>query len=92
MQIGPSIVRLFGTKNLPKLIQDHRLKINDISQTLNDYHDTETWKQKWFEEHGLFQGDPKGLSFNLSTDGICLRREEKYSMWSMVYIKVTQRD
>ena len=44
MQIGPSIVRLFGTKNLSKLIQDHQLKKNDISKTLNDYHDTETWK------------------------------------------------
>lgn len=81
MPIGPRIVRLFGTKNLSKLVQDHGLKINDISETLKDYHDTETWKKKWFGEDGLFHGDPKGLAFNLSTDGMCPWKDKKYSMW-----------
>ena len=48
-------MRLLCTKNLLKVIQAHQLKINDISQNLKGYNDTKIWKQKRFEEQGLFQ-------------------------------------
>ena len=52
---------------------------------MNDVHDSPTWKAAYAED-GIFEGDPCGLSLQLSTDGVNPFSVNKisYSMWPIM--------
>lgn len=52
------------------------------SGIVRDLHQSAEWKSI-YDQNGLFQGDPRGLSFGFCTDGMNPFSKEKvtYSMW-----------
>jgi len=81
--LSPRLKRLFGNETSSKLLQGHRHLENAANPSMmNDIHDTEMWKLN-YSESGLFQGDPRGISFSLCTDGTNPFSKERvsYSMW-----------
>jgi len=67
------------------LIQNHQQ--TSQSDIIADLHQTPLWRAK-YEKSGYFEGDPRGLSFALCTDGLNPFSKEKvtYSMWPITMI------
>ena len=83
LPIGPRLRRLFGTSNLAQLVQEH----GGItpSSILFDLHDSPLWKSA-YSDSGVFEGDKRGISFSLCTDGVNPFSQVRcnYSMWPVV--------
>ena len=78
--LAPRFKRMFGSRTISKLLQNHQdVQVGD---TISDLHQTQLWKTN-YSSTGIFQGDPRGLSLALCTDGMNPFAKQKvtYSMW-----------
>ena len=82
--LGPRWRRLFECKETSKMLQEHALR-PDMGDLMTDIFDSPKWKAAYAPD-GLFQGDPRGLSVQLSTDGVNPFSANKicYSMWPIM--------
>lgn len=66
------------------MLQEHALP-PDMGDLMTDIFDSPKWKAAYAPD-GLFQGDPRGLSVQLSTDGVNPFSANKicYSMWPIM--------
>ena len=83
LPIGPRLERMFGTAILSELLQSH---INrNFCGKLFDVQDACTWKSA-YSATGIFNGDPRGISLSLCTDGVnpFSHNRVSYSMWPIV--------
>jgi len=78
--LGP----LFACKETSKMLQEHALR-PDQGDLMSDIFDSPTWKAAYALD-GMFRGDPRGLSVQLSTDGVNPFSANKisYSMWPLM--------
>ena len=78
--LAPRIRRMFNSETTSKLLQDHQNA--KTSSNISDLHQTQVWKAN-YSPSGMFQGDPRGLSLALCTDGMNPFAKQKvvYSMW-----------
>ena len=83
LPLGPCLMRLFGTSNLAKLVQEHG-KVSHTS-VMHDIHDAPVWKDA-YERNGIFGGDSRGISLSLCTDGVnpFSHLRCNYSMWPIM--------
>lgn len=83
LPIGPRLVRLFGTPNLSEMVQSHQGGTS--KEEIWDIHDSEAWNKE-YSPNGQFQGDSRGISLALCTDGVCPFSGNRitYSMWPIV--------
>lgn len=77
LPLGPRFERLFGTSNLAQLVQAHKFYLIYMIR-LCGAHVT--------SESGIFEGDPRGISFGLCTDGVNPFSHLRctYSKWPIV--------
>ena len=82
--LGPRWRRLFECKETSKMLQEYALR-PDMGDLMTDIFDSPKWKAAYAPD-GLFQGDPRGLSVQLSTDGVNPFSANKicYSMWPIM--------
>lgn len=77
--------RMFGNKTMSKHLQSH-MHINatrdDVGTLMSDLHQSPAWISK-YDDNGPFEGDPRGISLALCTDGMNPFSKENttYSMW-----------
>ena len=66
------------------MLQEHALR-PDMGDLMTDIFYSPKWKAAYATD-GLFQGDPRGLSMQLSTDGVNPFSANKicYSMWPIM--------
>lgn len=66
------------------MLQEHALR-PDMGDLMTDIFDSSKWKAAYALD-GLFQADPRGLSVQLSTDGVNPFSANKicYSMWPIM--------
>ena len=69
LPLGPRLKRLFGTSNLAQIVQAHHGCDNDDDDVMFDIHDSPIWCES-YSKNGMFNGDKRGLSFGLCTDGV----------------------
>ena len=83
LPLGPRLKRLFGISNLAQLLQEHGRVPS--SSSLFDLHDSPSWKNA-YSDSGIFQGDSRGISFSLCSDGVnpFSHLRCNYSMWPIV--------
>lgn len=82
LPLGPRLKRLFGTSSLAKLVQEHGMSSTTV---LHDIHDSPSWKYA-YGSSGVFEGDSRGISLNLCSDGVnpFSHLRCSYSMWPIV--------
>ena len=83
--IRPRLRRMFGNKTMSKHLQSHKhtnATSNDTDTIMSDLHQSPAWISK-YDDNGPFQGDPRGISLALCTDGMNPFSEHSttYSMW-----------
>ena len=85
LPIGSRLRRLFGTSNLAELLQEHGGV--PPSSILFDLHDSPLSKLD-YSDSGVFEGDNRGISFSLCTDGVnpFSHLRCNYSIWRIVLI------
>ncbi len=81
LPIGPRLVRIFATSNLAQILQAHSTNSSDMC----DVHDSPSWRDV-YNEGGIFDGDRRGISLALCTDGVNPFKHNNvaYSMWPIV--------
>lgn len=74
---------MYGTATIAKVLQSH--SSNAENSTLQDVIGSRNW-QSAYSKTGFFQGDSRGLSVQLSTDGVNPFSSNKvvYSMWPVM--------
>lgn len=82
--VGPRFRRLYECKASSELLQSHAVGRNQ-GNVMTDVFDSHCWKAAYAED-GFFQGDPRGLSAQFSTDGVNPFSVNKisYSMWPIM--------
>ena len=84
--LAPRLQRLFHDSYMSQKLQSHS-KRNDepTSKVMTDIHDSAAWTSK-YSDNGAFQGDPRGVSLALCTDGMnpFSKMNQTYSMWPIV--------
>ena len=85
LPIEPRIVRMFNCRTTAKLLQQHPGASESGSSLMHGIHDSPVWK-KAYSKTGVFQGDNRGLSFALCTDGVnpFSHNRVAYSMWPIM--------
>lgn len=83
LPIGPRLIRMFGSKNIARLLQDHFA--SSSTEFMYDIHHSPTWAEA-YSCHGIFSGDLRGISFGFCTDGVnpFSHNRVSYSMWPMM--------
>ena len=83
LPLGPRIHRLFKSADVSQLMQSHLS--NDTTMKVSDIHQTDVWRKR-YSAKGPFQGDARGLSLAICTDGTNPFSKERtiYSMWPIV--------
>lgn len=77
--------QMFGNKTMSKHLQSH-MHINatrdDVGTLMSNLHQSPAWISK-YDDNGPFEGDPRGISLALCTDGMNPFSKENttYSMW-----------
>lgn len=86
--LAPRLKRMYADKRISEILQNHlkedvRPKVKQ-SMVL-DLHQSFAWKSR-YAVNGPFQGDPRGVSLSLCTDGTNPFSKEKvsYSMWPIM--------
>ena len=67
LPVGPRLVRLFGTCELSKIVQDHGFCVSGHGSNVYDIHASTVWKSA-YSNNGYFASDFRGISFALNTD------------------------
>ena len=82
--VGPRWRRLYECEATSELLQSHAVRPNQCG-VMSDVYDAPCWKVAYAKD-GYFQGDPHGLSVQLSTDGVNPFSANKisYSMWPIM--------
>lgn len=85
-RLGPHLKRMFAISGISQCLQAHAIFTNDPDITMYNVHDSPLWK-KAFTEDGFSKGDPRGILFQLCTDGVNPFNSNKvnYSMWSIMF-------
>ena len=85
LPLKPRLCRLFGNTNMAQVLQAHTTMKNSEAEDIFDIHQSSEWKNAYCNS-GLFQGDPRGLSLALCTDGVNPFAHSKvsYSMWPIM--------
>ena len=87
LPIAPRLQRMFGNANVAQVLQSHAIvrhseldqgRVFDIQQSI-------AWR-KFYSEDGMFEGDSRGLSLSLCTDGVnpFAHNKVSYSMWPIM--------
>lgn len=87
LPIKPRLQRMFGNSNISQILQCHGT-LSYLDPELDHVFDIQqsiAWK-KFYSENGIFEGDPRGLSLSLCTDGVnpFAHNRVSYSMWPMM--------
>ena len=69
LPLGPRLERIFGTRSLAKLVQDHEHLTSTSDEILYDVQSSPIWKAAYSTE-GVFRGDCRGIAFGLCADGV----------------------
>ena len=82
LPLGPRIIRMFEIPSVAQILQSH---MQGQDRSMYDIHDSPTW-QAAYAPHGVFDGDKRGLSFALCTDGVnpFSHNRVAYSMWPIM--------
>ncbi len=85
LPLKPRLSRLFGTANMAQILQSHAVVRGSELDTMHDIHQSPAWKTA-YEDGGLFNGDPRGISLALCTDGVnpFAHHRVSYSMWPIM--------
>ena len=85
LPLGPKITRMFSTKYVAQIIQSHPGEEENSCSSMYDIYDSPVWK-KAYSKDGIFEGDRRGLSFALCTDGVNPFSHNRitYSMWPIM--------
>ena len=77
--------RLFSDARMSEKLQSHKTDCVASNQTVQDLHQSPAWKSR-YSPTGPFQGDARGISLGLCTDGMnpFSREKVQYSMWPIV--------
>jgi len=70
--IRPRLRRMFGDKTMSKHLQSHKhtnATSSDTDTIMSDLHQSPAWISK-YDDNGPFQGDHRGVSLALCTDGM----------------------
>ena len=85
--LAPRLNRMFANERISKLLQDHSKKSPSLEEMslVDDLHRSTAWKEL-YDINGPFEGDPRGISFSLCTDGTNPFSKERvrYSMWPIM--------
>lgn len=83
LPLGPRLQQLFGTAVLCEIVQSHACQ--EAHTCMYDIHDSPTWAAAYSPD-GQFEGDPRGVSLALCTDGVNPFSQNRvtYSMWPIV--------
>ena len=80
------IHRMFRNRRMSEVLQNHMKESGKDSGTIMaDVHQSPAWTAT-YDENGPFQGDPRGISLALCTDGMnpFSKMNVTYSMWPIV--------
>ena len=82
LPLKPHFSRLFGTFNMAQVLQSHAVVKSSETEAIYDIQQSPAWKNA-YANSGLFQGDPRGVSLALCTDGVnpFAHNKVSYSMW-----------
>ena len=85
LPLKPRLSRLFGTSNMAQVLQSHAVVEVSETEPIYDIQQSSAWK-KAYSNTGLFQGDPRGISLSLCTDGVnpFAHNRVSYSMWPIM--------
>ena len=85
LPVGSRLIRLFGTHNLAKIVQTHRLHCCNDGLVVYDIHDPPSWKLA-YSGTGIFSSDCCSFLFALNMDGVnpCSQNRVSYSMWPII--------
>ena len=85
LPLKPRIVRLFGTSNIAQILQSHAIVREHEMERIFDIQQSPAWK-KAYGIDGVFEGDSRGISLSLCTDGVnpFAHNRVSYSMWPIM--------
>lgn len=85
LPLKPRLKRLFGSQNLSSVVQSHAVVNAAQLDEMHDLHHSPAWRSA-YEDGGLFNGDPRGISLALCTDGVnpFAHNRVSYSMWPIM--------
>ena len=69
LPLKPRLIRLFGTASMAQLLQSHAMVTHSQDEKIYDVHQSRAWKNVYGND-GLFNGDSRGISLSLCTDGV----------------------
>ena len=83
LPLGPRLTRLLGDVNLAELVQTH--SGSELHYEVHDIHGSPSWA-KTYSPQGIFNGDKRGISLALCTDGVSHFNHNwvSYSMWPIM--------
>jgi len=84
LPLMPRLHRLFGNHNIAQALQSHCI-VQDDNNSIFDIHQSLFWKRV-YSTTGIFQGDHRGISLALCTDGVnpFAHNKVSYSMWPII--------
>lgn len=85
LPLKPRLSRLFGSSNTAQVLQSHAVVRESVGTSMYDIHQSDVWKRA-YDPTGLFQGDHRGISLALCTDGVnpFSHNRVSYSMWPIM--------
>ena len=87
LPIKPRLQRMFGNSNIAQVLQSHAALIHSESDyaCVYDIQQSLAWRG-FYSDNGIFEGDPRGLSLSICTDGVNPFSHNKvsYSMWPIM--------
>lgn len=85
LPLKPCLVRMFGNINMAQVLQSHAVVYDPKDNHVVDIQQSLAWK-KAYHKDGIFEGDPRGISLALCTDGVnpFTHSRVSYSMWPIM--------
>lgn len=85
LPLKPRLARMFGNTNMAQILQSHAI-VHDLEDNhVVDVQQSVAWKNAYHKD-GIFNGDPRGISLALCTDGVnpFAHNRVSYSMWPIM--------
>ena len=85
LPLAPRLQRMFGNSNIAQVLQSHATVRHSESDRVFDIQQSTVWR-KFYSKDGIFEGDSRGLSLSLCTDGVnpFAHNRVSYSMWPIM--------
>ena len=87
LPLKPRLARMFGNSNMAQVLQSHAIvhDHNIDDSHVVDIQQSKVWKDTYHKD-GIFEGDPRGISLALCTDGVnpFAHNRVSYSMWPIM--------